>query len=135
MLCNFKSTNNEWICENCGRRVNKNSLASSSYQPTAKCRIPPNYRIVNNFFNKKQGIGDALTQICSKMNIKYNILSVTKSKINFLNSKSIQWCEQNTDFILHLLQEEAEQLRIPFLQSKFKAIIRLAIKNCKLQKS
>ena len=126
MLCDFDKTNKEWICKNCGRRAKIES--SQQYMPTAKCRIPENYRSKNSLLTKtKKGVGNSLSEILKKINIDYDPMSVARRKIMFLNNKSSEWCYENIDLILKLMKEEAIKKRIPYVESQFLAIIRLAI--------
>ena len=126
MLCSFIKTNKEWICENCGRR--EKIIASDKYMPTAMCRIPETYRANNSLFKKtKKGVGNSISEILKKMNIDYGPMSIARRKLNFLNNKSSEWCHENIDIILKMMKEEADKKRIPYVRSKFLAIIRLSI--------
>lgn len=133
MLCSFKKMKTEWICENCGRRLSFTAVGED--RPiSAKCRIPNNFikienrSIINELFDKEiDGVGSKLSEILSKIGIKYQTNCECSSKIKLLNKKGIIWCKNNMSTILEWMNDEAKKKNIPFIESAAKAILRLAI--------
>ena len=131
MICDFTKRSNKFICKKCGRNIDykKGTI------PTAKCRLPEDYKFRSGYLHGKKlmGVGDTLSNIISKMGYGYSPISRARAKITYLNKKGIDWCEQNQDVILIWLKEECVANRIQFLDLIGKSIIRLAIKKAKTQ--
>jgi hypothetical protein len=123
--CSFVKTNKEWICERCGRRVPIND--KYHYEPSARCRIPANYKSAIKKNPKQNGFGACLSKIIKKFGISYEPISTTNSYLKILDTKSKKWCRENTGEILKLMKKEAMYYRVPYSENAFRATIRLAI--------
>lgn len=126
MNCSFVRTNKEWICSTCGRRSATEKI--QRFQPTAICRIPENYKYKTKSGIKK-GFGTCLLEIIQSLDVDYEPMSLVYGYIKYLNTKSKEWCLEHTEEILILMKKEAHRQRIFYLESLFKAIIRLSIRK------
>lgn len=133
MLCDFSNVSKKWICKNCGRQVNINP--PKKFMPSAKCRLPENYKFRSGYFKNKKlkGVGDTLSEIVRKMGYNYSTISKARAKITYLNKKGIDWCDKNQQIILIWLKEECIANRVQFLELIGKSIIRLAVRKAKNQ--
>ena len=131
MLCDFSKINNVWICSRCGRTVRFKK--TNIFSPSAKCRIPENYKISSGYIHNERikGVGDALSEIVKKIGYNYSPVSRARSKITYLNKKGIDWCEANQKIILYWIKEECVHYNIQYLELLAKSILRLAIRKAK----
>lgn len=137
MLCSFVKTSKEFICENCGRRLDHHG---SDRVPSAKCRTPerllkkskPLPVALDTIEQDSVGVGNILYGLLQQINVKYNIECSCSSKLTILNKKGCSWCEKNISTILKWMEEEASKQKIPFSKHYAKALIKLAIKKYKL---
>lgn len=131
MICDFTQKGDKFICKKCGRNIKY----KTGIFPTAKCRLPEDYKFRSGYLHSQKliGVGDTLSNIISKMGYGYSSMSRARAKITYLNKKGIDWCEQNQNIILLWLKEECIEKRIQFLDKIGKSLIRLAIKKAKTQ--
>lgn len=133
MICNFKQTEKEWVCSSCGRRVKRKK--SQEFMPTAKCRIPENYKFKSRYiYNKKiKGVGDTISGIIKQIGYNYNPVGSGMSKITYLNKKGIDWCDKNQHLIYNWFKEECYLQGVVLLEKTARSIVRLAIIKAKNQ--
>jgi hypothetical protein len=81
------------------------------------------------------GPGTILANMFSAIGIKSSPTCSCKRHAIEMNTKGIEWCEQNIDTICGWLKEECEKRKIPYVEMIAKSVVQRAINKAKKHKN
>lgn len=144
MYCKYIDINDQWICSNCGTKIEK----LSDKKPISFCplstqtfrqhkinneKIIANKHLSNNHkqINKKGGPGTELKKLLSIIRIKPSPSCSCNKKAELMDEWGPEVCEKQIDLIVSWLRDEAKIRRLPFVESLAKLLVKRAIKNAR----
>lgn len=84
-------------------------------------------------YHKTGKVGTELKKLLSKIGIVAKPNCSCNGRAALMDQQGIEWCENNIDTIVGWLKEEANNRKLPFIDSIGKLLVRKAISNVKKQ--
>lgn len=114
-------------CLSCGLEA---SPSIPGELPFALCGKPETLRMIQPP-RPKHGAGTELKSLLAKIGIQATPNCKCTQRAAIMDSRGIEWCEENIDTIVEWLREEATKRGLPFIDAAGRLLIRRAITNAK----
>jgi len=77
------------------------------------------------------GVGSNLKKILSRIGITSTPNCSCNARAAMMDTFGIEWCEENLEYLVGFLREEAAKRKLPFIDAAGRALVKMAIKRAK----
>ena len=77
------------------------------------------------------GVGSNLKKLLSRIGITSTPNCSCNARAAMMDTFGIGWCEENLEYLVGFLREEAAKRKLPFIDAAGRALVKMAIKRAK----